>query len=70
MALGSAAEMRVWLDFAKRLDYLDEKSASNFILQYIEVSKILRALGKSWHKRPNFLQLLLFYPSNAVSQYK
>jgi four helix bundle protein len=51
MAFGSAAEMQVWMNFAKRLNYIDQKSADDFISKYVEVSKMLRALGKAWHKR-------------------
>lgn len=45
MATGSANEMLVWLDYAARLDYLDD--AENFRAEYESICKMLRSLHTS-----------------------
>ena len=50
VAFGSAEETRVWIRFAHRLGYLEEKTANNLLAQYLEICKMLRALNNSWQK--------------------
>lgn len=47
IALGSAEESRVWLDFAKELDYLNVKQTDIYREKYKEVSRMLFSLQQS-----------------------
>ncbi len=47
MAMGSAAEMRVWIKFCKELGYLPEKRWSEWDDSYEQVSRMLNGL---WQK--------------------
>ena len=51
MALGSCDETRVWLDFARDLDYIEENTHDTLDEQYREVGRMLTGLVKKW--RPN-----------------
>ena len=50
IALGSAEESRVWLDFACELGYMDSKQSESYRSQYIEVARMLYALQVSLRK--------------------
>jgi four helix bundle protein len=44
MALGSAEEMHVWIDYVQALDYVDEKTGIYWSDIYMEVIKMLQSL--------------------------
>lgn len=48
MAVGSSEEMRVWLNFAKDLGYLDQEKFENWHQEYDEISKMLNGLIEKW----------------------
>jgi len=48
MALGSSDEMRVWLQFCRDLDYIDQERFDIWYQEYSEISKMLYVLSKNW----------------------
>ena len=48
MAIGSADETRLWLSYARDLNYLEEQIADNYRNEYQEIAKMLSGLHKSW----------------------
>jgi four helix bundle protein len=47
MALGSSAEMQVWLDYALALRYISQKNADVWQEKYDYISAMLRKLRNS-----------------------
>lgn len=50
MAVGSAAETKVWLDFAKDLGYITEEQWKNYIAEYDVISKQIYTMVNKWQK--------------------
>lgn len=48
MAIGSSDEMRVWLRYCLDLSYITEDTWSKWRDEYIEISKMLQGLYRSW----------------------
>lgn len=48
MSLGSCEETKIWLCFAKDLNYIDNCVYNDFNTQYNEVGKMLNGLIKYW----------------------
>ena len=48
MAIGSADEVKVWLSYARDLEYLDMERAQHFRNEYQEIARMLSGLHKSW----------------------
>lgn len=48
IAIGSAEEMKVWLNFCKDLGYISDDQAINTIEEYEEITKMLNGLIKGW----------------------
>ena len=48
MAQGSYDEVKVWLNFARDLGYMDKKVSEEVIQGYEETGKMLNGLMKSW----------------------
>ncbi|NBX86191.1 MAG: four helix bundle protein [Proteobacteria bacterium] len=51
IALGSAEESRVWLDFCGEFGYLQSMQVAQYRLDYQEVSRMLYALQQSMRKK-------------------
>ena len=49
-ALGSCDEVRVWLDFAKDLSYIDAQTYQNQFDAYCEIGRMLNGLIKRFSK--------------------
>jgi len=43
MALGSAHEMHVWIDYCRELEYVDENEAKHWISEYSSITKMLQS---------------------------
>ena len=54
IAMASSDEVKVWLNYAKDLEYLDEKTFSVLKNEYFEISKMLNGLMKSWQSKTKF----------------
>ena len=50
IALGSCDETRIWLDFAKDLEYIHAKEHQRLIEGYCEVGRMLTGLRKRWKR--------------------
>ena len=48
MAMGSSDEMRVWARYCLDLGYVDEATWERWRQEYLEISKMLQGLSKSW----------------------
>ena len=48
MAIGSADETKVWLDFAKDLGYLTKENHERFKETYTIIAKMLSGLHRNW----------------------
>ena len=48
IALGSCDESRVWLDFARDLEYINDEEHHQYITGYNEVGKMLQGLIKRY----------------------
>ena len=48
MALGSADETRIWLDFARDLGYISRRDHEDLDKRYREVGRMLTGLRKRW----------------------
>lgn len=48
ISLGSAEEMKVWLDYCKDLGYIDEPQHTVWHQAYTEVAKMLQGMLKNW----------------------
>ena len=48
MAIGSADETRLWLSYAKDLNYLEGHIADKYRQEYQEIAKMLSGLHKNW----------------------
>jgi four helix bundle protein len=48
MALGSADEMQVWVNFARDLSYIDDAQVQTWKSAYRSIARMLQALIKSW----------------------
>lgn len=47
IALGSANEMLVWLDYASELNYIEEIKVAEYKAEYVSICKMLKALHRS-----------------------
>ena len=47
-SLGSAEEVKVWLDFAQQAMYIDEQMHKRLFQEYTEIALMLDALVKRW----------------------
>ena len=52
MAVGSADEMQVWLNYCRDLGYLDQAQAEAWREEYRAIARMLQGLYTSWSKRP------------------
>lgn len=52
MAVGSAEEMQVWLNFCRDLEYITPNHATRLQRDYEEISKMLNGLIKGWKDTP------------------
>ena len=60
IAIGSCEETRVWLTFAKDLDYISIQEYSYIHDEYDQITKMLHGLRKNWqHERPKKSNTLL-----------
>ena len=48
MAMGSSDEMRVWARYCLDLGYVDEATWERWRREYLEISKMLQGLSRSW----------------------
>ncbi len=48
IALGSCDEVRIWLDFARDLEYIKPDKHRELDLRYCEVGRMLTGLRKRW----------------------
>src|SRR5271169_427652 len=48
MAIGSCEEMQMWVRYCKDLGYIDEPCFGLWHGEYIEISRMLRGLHRSW----------------------
>ncbi len=48
LALGSAEEMQVWIDYCHDLDYITASENQSFSEGFKEISKMLQGLHSSW----------------------
>ncbi|EQA36600.1 four helix bundle domain protein [Leptospira inadai serovar Lyme str. 10] len=48
VAIGSADESKVWLDFAKDLGYIDDTNFADWKGDLTDIAKMLTGLYKSW----------------------
>ena len=48
IALGSSEEMRVWIRYCLDLGYISEEQWKAWRCEYIEISKMLSGLHKTW----------------------
>lgn len=51
IAIGSSEESRVWLNFAKDLDYITPNKFDHIHNEYDEISKMLHGLRKNWKSK-------------------
>jgi len=48
IAMGSSAEVRVWLRYCLDLGYMDKGLWERWRQEYVEISKMLSSLNKTW----------------------
>ena len=48
MAIGSCEEMQMWVRYCRDLGYVDEPCFGAWNGEYVEISKMLRGLYRSW----------------------
>ena len=48
MAIGSANEMRVWLNYCRDLGYFDQVQSQTWSNLYLEIARMLMGLHKTW----------------------
>ena len=48
MAIGSCEEMQMWVRYCRDLGYVDEPCFRAWNGEYVEISKMLRGLHRSW----------------------
>ena len=48
MAIGSANEMRVWIQYCLDLDYIDDATSSRWREEYIVIAKMLQVIYTRW----------------------
>ena len=48
IAIGSADEMQIWLNYCRDLKYLEIKCAEAYKCEYKEIARMLSGLIKSW----------------------
>ena len=48
ISASSCDEMRVWLDFAKDLDYIPIEIWTDWSREYVELGKMISALRRNW----------------------
>ena len=48
MAIGSCEEMQMWVRYCRDLEYIDEPCFAAWHGEYVEISKMLRGLHRSW----------------------
>lgn len=51
-AIGSVEELKVWLEFSTKSNYLQPSVCDSLMSQYIEISKMLEALHTKWKTYP------------------
>ena len=51
MAMASSDETKVWLKYCEDLEYMDFATAKKFQQEYVEISKMLNGLSKSWQSK-------------------
>ena len=52
MAIGSADEMRVWIQYCLDLDYIDDVTSSRWREEYIVIAKMLQVIYTRWSSIP------------------
>ena len=52
IAIGSAQEMQVWLNFCRDLEYVTTEQVDSMIKEYEEITKMLNGLIKGWKDTP------------------
>ena len=48
MAIGSADEMRVWIQYCLDLDYIDDVTSSRWRNEYVAIAKMLQVIYTRW----------------------
>ncbi len=51
MAIGSADEMQVWLRYCADLEYLDQRTCTQWRDEYHQIARMLQSLATKWRAR-------------------
>ena len=52
MAIGSCDESRIWLEFARDLEYIDAKTQKSYNSRYDEIGRMLQGIIKRYSQSP------------------